>query len=85
MLHHIPCVGHRVKILFTSRPHTPVRSHIADVVEIALDREYSETDIVDYVRDGISQLDDLKLPIELRDEILKILIEGANGMFLWVS
>jgi hypothetical protein len=77
-------IGHRVKILFTSRPHTPIRLNITDV-EIALDRQYSEKDIIDYAKDGLSKLEDLKLPIELRDEIQKVLIEGANGMFLWVS
>jgi hypothetical protein len=85
MLHRNPRIGHRVKILFTSRPHTPVRLHIDDVVEITLDGQYSKNDIIDYVRDGISKVDDLKLPIDLRDEIQKVLIEGANGMFLWVS
>jgi ankyrin repeat protein len=83
---HIPFIGQRMKILFAGRPHTPVRLNIPDVVEIDLSSKsrYSEKDITEYVRDGISKLDDLKLPIELRDEIEKVLIEGANGMFLWV-
>jgi hypothetical protein len=85
MLYRDPRIGNRVKILFTSRPHAPVRSHIAGVVEIALDTQYSATDITNYVKDGIARLDRIKLPFELRDEIQKVLIEGANGMFLWVS
>jgi hypothetical protein len=74
-----------VKIPFTSRPHAPVRSHIAGVVEIALDTQYPGADITNYVKDGIARLDRIKLPFELRDETQKVLIDGANGMFLWVS
>jgi hypothetical protein len=85
MLYRNPCIGNRVKILFTSRPHTPVRSHIASVVDIALDTQYLGTDITNYVKDGIARLDRINLPFELRDEIQKVLIDGANGMFLWVS
>jgi hypothetical protein len=59
--------------------------YIADVVEIALDRHCLEKDITEYVRDGVARLDDLKLPVDLCDEIQKALTEGANGMFLWVS
>jgi hypothetical protein len=78
----IPRIGHRVKILFNSCSHIPVRSHIADVVEIALDSQYLEKDITAYVRDSIPGLVKINLPIDLYDEIQKLLIDGANRMFL---
>jgi hypothetical protein len=50
-----------------------------------LECEYLETDSTPYVKDNMAELDKIKLPIEVCDEIEKVPIAGANGMFLWVS
>jgi hypothetical protein len=64
MLRRIPYIERLVKILSTSHLYKSVQLHIVNVVEIALNRQFSEKGI-DYFRDNIAMLGDLKLPIEL--------------------
>jgi hypothetical protein len=73
----------RIKILVTSRPHVRVDTYYPDVVEIPLDTN-NQNDITDYVNSSVVELEQRKFPIDLRNEIKEILIEGSNGMFLWV-
>jgi hypothetical protein len=52
-------------------------------VEILLDTN-NRKDIADYVHASDLKLTKCNFPTELRQEIQKTLIEGSNGMFLWV-
>jgi hypothetical protein len=52
-------------------------------VEISLDKNNLK-DIADYVHASDLELQKNNFPTELRQEIQKTLIEGSNGMFLWV-
>jgi hypothetical protein len=76
-------VTKRIKILVTSRPHVRVDTYYPDVVEIPLDTN-NQNDTTDYVNSSVVELEQRKLPIDLRNEIKDILIKGSNGMFLWV-
>jgi hypothetical protein len=76
-------MGKRIKIVITGRPHIPMDSYFRDVVEISLDTNNLK-DIADYVQASDLELKKRKFPTELRQEIQKTLIEGSNGMFLWV-
>jgi len=76
-------VGKRIKIIITSRPHIPVKSHLPSVVDILLNADNLMQDITDFVTAEIRKLP--RFPATLRDEVQDVLIRGANGMFLWVS
>jgi hypothetical protein len=76
-------VTKRIKIFLTSRPHVRVDTYYPDVVEIRLDNN-NQNDITDYINSSIVELEHRRFPIDLRNEIKDILIEGSNGMFLWV-
>ena len=75
--------GTRLKMVITSRPHIPVASHLEDMVQIPLTAKDLANDIEIFVKAEINKLPNL--PDELREEIRTTLLEGANGMFLWVS
>jgi hypothetical protein len=73
----------RIKIFVTSRPQIRVDSYFPDVVKLSLETKNRE-DISNYVHSSVEKLEQRKLPIHLRNEIKEILINGSNGMFLWV-
>jgi hypothetical protein len=74
----------RIKVVITSRPQIPMTSYFHDLVEISLDSN-TQNDIVNYVHDSVLELQKRHIPTELRQEIQDALIEGSNGMFLWVD
>jgi hypothetical protein len=76
-------IAKRIKIFVTSRPHVRVDTYYPNVVEIPLDPNNLK-DITDYVNSSVVELEQRKFSIDLRNEIKDILIEGSNGMFLWV-
>jgi ankyrin repeat protein len=78
-------VGNRIKIIITSRPHVDVELYLPDVVIIGLDSDNSNlnNDIADFVTAEASKL--ARFPVTLKEEIRHALINGADGMFLWVS
>ena len=76
-------IGNRIKIIITSRPHVDVELNLPDVVIIPLDNTNLKKDIADFVTTEASKL--TKFPVALREEIQQTLINGADGMFLWVS
>jgi ankyrin repeat protein len=53
------------------------------VIKLSLEA-YNGKDISDYVHSSVDELEKRTFPIHLRNEIKKALIEGSNGMFLWV-
>jgi hypothetical protein len=72
-----------IKIIITSRPHIPVTSHLSDVIKLSLGAEYLHSDIKAFVETEVSKLQ--QFSGSLGDEVREALIDGANGMFLWVS
>jgi ankyrin repeat protein len=76
-------IGNRIKIIITSRPHIEVASDIPDVITIPLDNSNLKKDIADFVTTEASKL--AQFPEALQEEIRLALIDGADGMFLWVS
>jgi ankyrin repeat protein len=76
-------IGSRIKIIITSRPHVDVKLSLPDVVIIPLDSNNLKDDIVDFVTTEAAKL--TQFPIALQEEIRQALINGADGMFLWVS
>jgi len=69
------------KILITSRPHILVPSYFTDTIEMPLVAENLQHDITTFVKTETQPLFD----DNLREEVRQALIDGANGMFLWVS
>jgi ankyrin repeat protein len=76
-------ISNRIKIIITSRPHVDVELNLSDVVIIPLDSHNLENDIAGFVTTEASKL--AQFPVALREEIRQALINGADGMFLWVS
>jgi hypothetical protein len=76
-------IGKRLKIVITSRPQISIESYFPSVVKIPLDSN-NLNDIASYVHASILQLKKRNFPVELRQEIQEVLIEGSNGVFLWV-
>jgi ankyrin repeat protein len=76
-------IGNRFKIIITSRPHVDVEFSLPDVVIIPLNNNNLKNDIADFVTTEASKL--TQFPVPLREEIRQALINGADGMFLWVS
>jgi hypothetical protein len=74
-------IGNRIKIIITSRPH--VELNLPDTVIITLDNNNLKEDIADFVTIEASEL--TQFPVTLREEIRHSLINGDDGMFLWVS
>jgi ankyrin repeat protein len=75
--------GNRFKIIITSRPHLDVELSLPDVIIIPLDNNNLKNDIADFVTTEATKL--TQFPVALREEIRQALINGADGMFLWVS
>jgi hypothetical protein len=61
-----------------------MRSYFPDLVEISL-ASNNKNDIDNYVHASVLELKNRHIPTELRQEIQDALIEGSNGMFLWVD
>ena len=76
-------IANRIKIIITSRPHLDVELILPGVVIIPLDKNNLKKDIADFVTTEASKL--TQFPVALREEIRQALINGADGMFLWVS
>ncbi|KAF8533302.1 hypothetical protein BDD12DRAFT_984533 [Trichophaea hybrida] len=70
-----------MKIIVTSRPHIPVT--LTDVIELPLTAENLKNDIIAFVEASVQE--QLQLSGTLGVEVQQALIQGANGMFLWVS
>ncbi|KAF8243670.1 hypothetical protein K440DRAFT_38583 [Wilcoxina mikolae CBS 423.85] len=83
LLNKHPDISKRVKILLTSRPHVQVKSTLAHVTDISLDGHSLNRDITTFVTAEVSKLP--QYSPGLREEIQHALINGANGMFLWVA
>ena len=85
-LNHVLCdhtIRRFVKFIITSRPHIPIASHLTDVIRLPLVAENLKIDIAAFVEAKV--LKELQLVGSLGEEVQKALIDGANGMFLWVS
>jgi ankyrin repeat protein len=74
-------ISNRIKIIITSRPH--VELNLSDTVIITLDSNNLKEDITDFVTTEVSEL--TQYSVALQEEIRHALINGADGMFLWVS
>ncbi|KAF8537271.1 hypothetical protein BDD12DRAFT_236511 [Trichophaea hybrida] len=72
-----------IKIVITSRPHIAVTSHLTEVIKIPLAAETLKSDISAFVEAEVYKQP--QFTGSLREEVQKALIDGANGMFLWVS
>ncbi|KAF8535741.1 hypothetical protein BDD12DRAFT_891916 [Trichophaea hybrida] len=72
-----------IKIIVTSRPHIAVKSHLTEVINIPLAAETLKSDISAFVDAEVYKQP--QFTGSLREEVQKTLIDGANGMFLWVS
>jgi hypothetical protein len=77
-------IRRRLKLLITSRSHIPVASHLelVNVTEMSLDADNLSHDIEAFVAHEVEKL---QFPAPFVQHIREILIEGADGMFLWVS
>jgi ankyrin repeat protein len=77
-----PTIKRRIKIVLTSRPHIQVDSDWTDVTvtQIQLTAENLKSDIEAFIESGVQK----QFTGDLRDEVRQALIDGANGMFLWV-
>ena len=82
LLRGTPTTRH-IKIIITSRPHIPVASHLPDVRNLSVVAENLHSDIKAYVKTEVCKLP--QFSGKLGDEVQQALIDGANGMFLWVS
>ena len=73
------------KIIITSRPHIPVALHLADinVIELPLVANKLHSDINAFVKTEVGKLP--QFSGSLGEEVRQTLIDGAKGMFLWVS
>jgi ankyrin repeat protein len=71
-----------IKIAITSRPHVQVESHLTDLIRIPLTAEDLRSDITSFVE---ARVHELRFTGTLVDEVRQALIDGADGMFLWVS
>ncbi|KAF8244552.1 hypothetical protein K440DRAFT_609225 [Wilcoxina mikolae CBS 423.85] len=80
-------IGPRIKLIITSRPHTPIASHLTDAVRLSLDSNSDEikSDIAEFVETSVSKLRKSTASSNLGDEIVKAITTGSNGMFLWAS
>ncbi|KAF8538750.1 hypothetical protein BDD12DRAFT_884282 [Trichophaea hybrida] len=72
-----------MKIIITSRPHIRVTSHLSDVTEMPLVAKSLNSDITAFVKAEVHKQP--QFSGSLGEEVQKALIDGANGMFLWVS
>ncbi|KAF8543181.1 hypothetical protein BDD12DRAFT_874965 [Trichophaea hybrida] len=72
-----------IKIIVTSRPHIAVTSHLTEVIKIPLTGETLKSDISAYVEAEVYKQS--QFTGSLREEVQNALIDGANGMFLWVA
>ncbi|KAF8534915.1 hypothetical protein BDD12DRAFT_940572 [Trichophaea hybrida] len=79
--------GPRIKLIITSRSHTPIASHFTDVVRLSLDSNFDEikSDIAEFVETSVRRLRTSTAGSNLGDEIVEAVTRGAPGMFLWVS
>ena len=73
----------RIKIIITSRPHVPVKLHLPNIIELPLVAEDLKNDITAFVESEVSK--QMQFAGGLGKEVRQTLIEGAKGMFLWVS
>jgi len=76
-----PSVRRKVKVLITSRPHILVALYFT-ATEISLDACSLKSDITTF---AVSEVNKLPQFSAMAQEIQQVLIDGANGMFLWVS
>jgi len=76
-------IGHRTKIIITSRPHIPVASYLLGITKIPLAANNLNGDITAFVEAEVQN--QAQFEGSLGEEVRRALIDGANGMFLWVS
>ena len=76
-----------MKIIIAGRPHIPVTNElpVGCFTEIPLDSGDIGKDIYEYVVGNVRKLSATRNFTSLEQEIQDTLVEGANGMFLWVS
>jgi len=72
-----------IKIVITSRPHLRIESQLTDIIRIPLVAENLQSDITAYVEAEVYKQP--QFSGRLGNEVRQALIDGANGMFLWVS
>ncbi|KAF8534445.1 hypothetical protein BDD12DRAFT_895913 [Trichophaea hybrida] len=72
-----------INIIITSRPHIPITSYLKEVIEMPLAADNLKSDITAFVEAEVHQHPQFRG--SLGEEVRKALIDGANGMFLWVS
>ncbi|KAL9033596.1 MAG: hypothetical protein Q9214_007437 [Letrouitia sp. 1 TL-2023] len=76
----------RIGFLVTSREESNIETAFAGLAEVGMSKDNVASDVSIYVEAEIERRASLRnLDLELRDEISKALIAGAQGMFRWVS
>ncbi|KAI5836934.1 hypothetical protein DFP73DRAFT_620676 [Morchella snyderi] len=77
--------NHNFKMITTSRPELPSTRDLPVLTTILLE-DRNKNDILQYINDHVSRLAKRKkLPGNLENDIQRALLDGAGGMFLWVS
>ncbi|KAK8182185.1 hypothetical protein BC567DRAFT_219167 [Phyllosticta citribraziliensis] len=76
-----------VKIFFSSRDSGEINEQLEDHPSLRIDAQDNSNDIEAFVLENIRVVRGLKGPkrAALREEVIKTLINGANGMFRWVE
>lgn len=80
-----PSANQNLKMIITSRPELPSTRDLPILTTILLE-DRNKNDILQYINDHVSRLAKRKKhPSNLENDIQRALLDGAGGMFLWVS
>lgn len=80
-----PSANRNFKMIITSRPELPLTRDLPILTTILLE-DRNKNDILQYINDHVGRLAKRKkLPSNLENDIQRALLDGAGGMFLWVS
>lgn len=80
--------SHSFKVLITCQPSDAVSISLAAYPPIVIDEEDVENDIISYIEDEVDAIARARqydrVSSTLKEEVIAMLRESANGMFLWV-
>ncbi|KAF8538615.1 hypothetical protein BDD12DRAFT_805984 [Trichophaea hybrida] len=79
------CIETHVRVIITSRPHIPIASYLPNVIQISLNASILNRDITEFVTTEVPKLPCVSADSNLAKEVQQVLINGSDGMFLWVS
>ncbi|KAF8253372.1 hypothetical protein K440DRAFT_679363 [Wilcoxina mikolae CBS 423.85] len=79
------CIKMHVRVNITSRPHIPIASYLPNVIQISLNASILNRDITEFVTTEVPKLPCVSADSDLAKEVQRVLINGSDGMFLWVS